>query len=98
MWGFPFTYTLGCSCNPSSRLFAPQQAQKCEGYSDKRVDFELMQLLGGVWGQEMSPVTSLRSSAVDVHTAQPENVRTSQLQVGETYLLSTQLACLTGFL
>lgn len=53
--------------------------------------------LGGVWGQGMSPVTSLRSSGVDVHTAQPENVRTSQLQVGETYLLSTQLACLTGF-
>lgn len=65
--------------------------------SDKRVDFELMLLLGGVWSQGMSLVTSLSSSGVDVHTAQPENVRTSQLQVGETYLLSTQLACLTGF-
>lgn len=27
--------------------------------------------------------------AVDVHTVQPENERASQLQVGETYLLST---------
>lgn len=27
--------------------------------------------------------------AVDVHTVQPENERPSQLQVGETYLLST---------
>lgn len=36
--------------------------------------------------------------AVDVHTVQPENERASQLQVGETYLLCTDLACLTGFL
>lgn len=36
--------------------------------------------------------------AVDVHAVQPENERASQLQVGETYLLSTELACLTGFL
>lgn len=35
--------------------------------------------------------------AVDVHAVQPENERASQLQVGETYLLSTELACLTGF-